>query len=49
MSSKPKIKAGMKGSNGGRNRWACTQDLKKVSKGLRRIEDKKEIEKQEAN
>lgn len=36
-----KIKSGMKGSNKGRSRCMKTGDLKKISKSLRRKEDKK--------
>ena len=41
-----KIKTGMKGSNGGRARCEPTEDLKKKSKGLRRLSDKAEIKEQ---
>jgi len=37
-----KIKKGMSGSNGGRNRYEGTEYLKEVSQKLRRSEDKRE-------
>lgn len=42
-----KIKTGMKGSNSGRSRTDGTEFLKKVSKKLRRNQDKKIIKEQE--
>lgn len=46
-SEKAKLKTGMGGSNGGRNRWAKTEVLKSNSKKRRRIESKNEIEEQQ--
>jgi len=43
--SKIKIKAGMKGSNGGRNRYCRTEVLKKYSKKARRTANKAELKK----
>jgi len=39
---KSKIKKGMKGSNGGRNRYDKTEVLKKDSKKRRRVQGKSE-------
>lgn len=39
-----KIKSGMGGSNGGASRQMKTEDLKKVSKKLRRKQNKKSIQ-----
>lgn len=38
-----KIKAGMKGSNGGKNRYSRTEILKKYSKKARRVAGKNEV------
>lgn len=40
--AKIKIKTGMAGSNGGRNRWSKTEILKHLSKKARRLQGKQE-------